>query len=243
MMKLDVLMDGELAGTLSYTAQTHRYAFRYSPAWLSRKARYALGPTLPLELDEAMTEERHSALVRQFFENLLPEGHALDDAASTHKLSKGNLMGLLAALGGETAGALPRTDLRPCLRTRLRWRAAPRHLRHGHRRCLSRASAGAFRVGKLRARLRASLPPGEHRACAHGPARARRPAKGQRGCAGRRGGAQTHRAVAHLGCRRVRAPSQHGTRGGEGRSIPFLSRNAPHREGQRRCSVPARAAG
>ena len=80
MMKLDVLMNGELAGTLSYTAQTHRYAFDYSPAWLSRKVRYALGPTLPLEVDEAMTEERHSALVRQFFENLLPEGQALDDA-------------------------------------------------------------------------------------------------------------------------------------------------------------------
>ena len=122
MMKLDVLMNGELAGTLSYTAQTHRYAFRYSPAWLSRKAPYALGPTLPLEVDEAMTEERHSALVRQFFENLLPEGQALDDAASTHKLSKGNLMGLLAALGGETAGALqlrlPGTDGVPAADTR-----------------------------------------------------------------------------------------------------------------------------
>jgi len=122
MMKLDVLMNGELAGTLSYTAQTHRYAFDYSPAWLSRKVRYALGPTLPLEVDEAMTEERHSALVRQFFENLLPEGQALDDAASTHKLSKGNLMGLLAALGGETAGALqlrlPGADVAPAAATR-----------------------------------------------------------------------------------------------------------------------------
>ena len=122
MMKLDVLMNGELAGTLSYTAQTHRYAFHYSPAWLTRKARYALGPTLPLEVDETMTEERHSALVRQFFENLLPEGQALDDAASTHKLSKGNLMGLLAALGGETAGALqlrlPGTDVTPAAATR-----------------------------------------------------------------------------------------------------------------------------
>ena len=122
MMKLDVLMNGELAGTLSYTAQTHRYAFRYSPAWLSRKAPYALGPTLPLEVDEAMTEERHSALVRQFFENLLPEGQALDDAASTHRVSKGNLMGLLAALGGETAGALqlrlPGTDGVPAADTR-----------------------------------------------------------------------------------------------------------------------------
>lgn len=111
-MELDVLMNGELAGTLSYRAPTHRYAFRYSPAWLSRKGRYALGPTLLLETGEAGeageagTEERHSAAVRQFFENLLPEGQALDDAASTHKLSNGNLLGLLAALGGETAGAL-----------------------------------------------------------------------------------------------------------------------------------------
>jgi len=122
-MELDVLLNGEVAGTLSYTASTHRYAFRYGPAWLSRKDRYALGPTLPLELAvvahgaEAAVQEQHSAAVRQFFENLLPEGQALDDAASTHRLSKGNLMGLLAALGGETAGALqlrqPGTELAP----------------------------------------------------------------------------------------------------------------------------------
>lgn len=105
-MELDVLMNGELAGTLGYTAATHRYVFRYSPMWLSRKERYALGPTLPLETVADTSEEQHSAAVRQFFENLLPEGQALDAAASTHKLSKGNLMGLLTALGGETAGAL-----------------------------------------------------------------------------------------------------------------------------------------
>lgn len=121
-MELEVLMNGEVAGTLSYTAATHRYAFRYSPAWLSRKERYALGPTLPLQAGEAVTEERHSAVVRQFFENLLPEGQALDDAASTHKLSKGNLLGLLAALGGETTGALqlrlPGPEAAPMAETR-----------------------------------------------------------------------------------------------------------------------------
>lgn len=116
-MDLDVLMNGVLAGTLTYTAATHRHAFRYSAEWLSSKARYALGPTLPLEAGEVVTDEHHSAVVRQFFENLLPEGQALDVAASTHKLSKGNLMGLLVALGGETAGALqlrlPGTELVP----------------------------------------------------------------------------------------------------------------------------------
>lgn len=105
-MELEVLLNGELAGTLSYTAAAHRYGFRYSPGWLSRKERYPLGPTLPLEANEGLDEERHSAKVRQFFENLLPEGQSLDDAASTHRLSKSNLLGLLAVLGGETAGAL-----------------------------------------------------------------------------------------------------------------------------------------
>lgn len=105
-MELSVLMNGHIAGTLSYTPAAHLYAFRYSAEWLSRKDRYALSPTLPLVEVEEGSREPHSAAVRQFFENLLPEGQALDDAASTYRLSKGNLMGLLAALGGETAGAL-----------------------------------------------------------------------------------------------------------------------------------------
>jgi len=105
-MELNVLMNGDLAGTLSYTSAAHLYAFRYCAEWLSRKDRYALSPTLPFAEVEEGSRERHSAAVRQFFENLLPEGQALDDAANMYRLSKGNLMGLLAALGGETAGAL-----------------------------------------------------------------------------------------------------------------------------------------
>lgn len=317
MMKLNVLMNGELAGTLSYMAQTHRYAFDYSPAWLSRKARYALGTTLPLEVDEALTEERHSAFVRQFFENLLPEGQALDDAASTHKVSKGNLMGLLAALGGETAGALqlrlPGTDVTPAAATRrplshaelsARIRARPFHpfsvwdgrvrlsiagfqdkiavFEEGGQWALVEggqlASTHILKPEPVTAQLagltgneyfcmrlahwaklpvaevalvhvpepvlvvkrfdrelavgRVALPPGEHRACPHGPAGARQPAKGLRGCAGRRGGARTHRALAHLGRHRVRASGQHGTRCGEGRSINFLSLPNHHAPGR-----------
>ena len=101
-----------------------RLPTRESPtvAHQENAARRSESATLPLEVDEAMTEEPHSALVRQFFENLLPEGQALDDAASTHRVSKGNLMGLLAALGGETAGALqlrlPGTDVTPAAATR-----------------------------------------------------------------------------------------------------------------------------
>lgn len=52
------------------------------------------------------SNEQHSADVRQFFQNLLPEGQALDDAAQANKVSKSNIVGLLAALDQETAGAL-----------------------------------------------------------------------------------------------------------------------------------------
>ncbi|MBC7851883.1 MAG: HipA domain-containing protein [Pirellulaceae bacterium] len=55
--------------------------------------------------------EAHSAIVRQFFENLLPEGDALDQAAHANGVSKSNLVGLMVALGRETAGAIRVTPM------------------------------------------------------------------------------------------------------------------------------------
>lgn len=104
-MRLEVWLDRDLAGELSYDPGSNRFAFDYAPAWLSRPQAYALGPTLPLSPAPA-TPDEHSARVRQFFENLLPEGQALDDAANAYRVSKANLTGLLIALGRETAGAV-----------------------------------------------------------------------------------------------------------------------------------------
>lgn len=75
-------------------------------AGLVDRDRFALSPQLPLSPGADTTPELHSAAVRQFFDNLLPEGLALDAAASGHHVSKSNLVGLLVALGRETAGAL-----------------------------------------------------------------------------------------------------------------------------------------
>lgn len=50
--------------------------------------------------------EEQSQAFRIFFENLLPEGRALDDAAATCKVSKSNSIGLLRTLGRETTGAI-----------------------------------------------------------------------------------------------------------------------------------------
>ncbi|UEO00485.1 HipA N-terminal domain-containing protein [Acidiferrobacter thiooxydans] len=48
----------------------------------------------------------HAVQVRRLFENLLPQGQALDDAVQALKISKSNLAGLLVGLGRETAGAI-----------------------------------------------------------------------------------------------------------------------------------------
>jgi serine/threonine-protein kinase HipA len=105
-MNLDVLIGRTKVGILSHDTATNRYAFTYSPEWLQCEDRFALSPALPLEGRPDASPEIASLDVRQFFENLLPEGPALDIAASVAKVSKSSLAGLLATLGRETAGAL-----------------------------------------------------------------------------------------------------------------------------------------
>jgi serine/threonine-protein kinase HipA len=105
-LTLTVRAHGIPVGTVNHVPTTQRWAFAYESAWLAEKDRFALSPALPLKRDPAQTAEQHSDVVRIFFENLLPEGRALDDAAASYKLSKANSFGLLNALGRETAGAL-----------------------------------------------------------------------------------------------------------------------------------------
>ncbi len=97
-------MAGRLVGTLAFDEATSRYAFTYDQAWLDSAEAFALAPALPLVRVD--NDESHSRAVRQFFENLLPEGTALDVAALTCKVSKANTPALLIALGRDMAGAV-----------------------------------------------------------------------------------------------------------------------------------------
>jgi serine/threonine-protein kinase HipA len=106
MITLAVWLDQDLVGQLSHDAGSNRFAFEYSPDWLQNPRRFPLSPQLPLDAPEHQSAEQHSAVVRQFFENLLPEGEALDHAAQAAGTSKANLTGLLIAIGKETAGAV-----------------------------------------------------------------------------------------------------------------------------------------
>ncbi len=105
-MELEVQLGADRLGVFSHDPSTDRYAFAYAPAWLARADRFALSAALPLVPDKTLSADEHSRRVRQFFENLLPEGEALDNAAAIVKVSKSSIAGLLAALGRETAGAL-----------------------------------------------------------------------------------------------------------------------------------------
>lgn len=105
-MEVVVQLGERRLGTLSHDTQTNRFAFAYAEEWLADLDRFPLAPNLPLISPEIANADAHSAAVRQFFENLLPEGEALDAAALASKVSKANLMGLLIALGREMAGAL-----------------------------------------------------------------------------------------------------------------------------------------
>jgi serine/threonine-protein kinase HipA len=104
-MELEVWLGDDRVGTLSHDGASNRFAFGYTEDWRQAADASPLSPRLPLApLLESL--DAHSARVRQFFENLLPEGKALDDAAAACRVSKSNLTGLLATLGRETAGAL-----------------------------------------------------------------------------------------------------------------------------------------
>ncbi len=104
-MQAEILMDGKVIGVLEHDASTGLFSFDYASSWKEDHQAFALSPTLPLVRIDA-SAENHSAQVRQFFENLLPEGQALDNASSLFQISKSNVMGLLFALGKETAGAI-----------------------------------------------------------------------------------------------------------------------------------------
>ncbi len=76
------------------------FTLRYTQEWLQHQEKYPFSPHLPLDQTSGGAE------VKNFFENLLPEGSALDVAASTHNLSKHDAFGLLAKIGREASGVM-----------------------------------------------------------------------------------------------------------------------------------------
>lgn len=77
------------------------YFFEYDPQWLEQPGGFVLAPQFPLQLERFV-----GLAVRTFFENLLPEGEALDDIVSAIHLRGASSFEVLGRLGAELPGVL-----------------------------------------------------------------------------------------------------------------------------------------
>lgn len=100
--ELGVWLLGERAGTL--WIENGGLRFRYDTHWLERSGAVALSQSLPLQV-----EPFDDQVCRPFFAGLLPEGELRRRIAQQCQLSQANDFGLLAAIGGDCAGAVSLT--------------------------------------------------------------------------------------------------------------------------------------
>jgi serine/threonine-protein kinase HipA len=105
--RLGVYHGQELVGHVA-TDESDRFSFEYDPAWLVSPSAFPISQSLPLGENTHDGEAAHS-----FFANLLPEGNVRFLVARRLGLSEGNDFALLAALGGECAGALVISPSKP----------------------------------------------------------------------------------------------------------------------------------
>ena len=77
------------------------FFFEYDAQWLDQPGGYVLAPQFPLQ-EGSFT----GALVRSFFENLLPEGAALEDVMQALAIRDASPFELLGQLGNELPGVL-----------------------------------------------------------------------------------------------------------------------------------------
>ena len=94
--------DGQRVATLGHDPKTDHWALAYDPAWVARLQSFALSPALPLHPPPGGYP---AGAVKRFVDNLLPEGRALEIAATAQRVSKSNVYALIRALGTETTGA------------------------------------------------------------------------------------------------------------------------------------------
>jgi serine/threonine-protein kinase HipA len=99
MIRLRVWANARPMGWFGHAAG--EYFFEYDPQWLTQPGGYVLAPQF------ALSSERFTgAVVRSYFENLLPEGGALDDVVSALALRDPSPFELLGQLGKDLPGVL-----------------------------------------------------------------------------------------------------------------------------------------
>ena len=102
-LHLEVWIGHHHAGDLVHDRDLNLFRFDANAAWLESPDGFALNAAIA---DRSAPPQTHSSAVRNFFENLLPEGRALEDVIALHRSARGNLFALLALLGREMPGAI-----------------------------------------------------------------------------------------------------------------------------------------
>lgn len=123
-LSLAVYLSDSEVGRLSVDPQ-QQLRFEYTEEW--RQSGFPLAPSVSLSPSAGQEAEWLSAAA-MYFQNLLPEGQALEDVSRSLQISKASVFGLLRAMGSEASGAVhllapdrptPADKLRPIPREEL----------------------------------------------------------------------------------------------------------------------------
>jgi serine/threonine-protein kinase HipA len=98
---LNIYVEKNLIGKVTFDPPTDAFSFRYSADWIANPQAFPLSPAFPLNGNPDTFGS-----IKRFIENLLPEGRALDIVATSQRIAKNNIFGLIREIGRETSGAL-----------------------------------------------------------------------------------------------------------------------------------------
>src|SRR3977135_4618466 len=99
MNRLKVFFEQRLVGTINVDKSGP--GFTYDPAWIGLRGAFPISITMPLR-----SERIASDTFLPWAANLLPENEQLRTLGQLLGMARGDVVGLLSAIGGDTAGAL-----------------------------------------------------------------------------------------------------------------------------------------
>lgn len=98
MHNVEVYFGTKKVATIFYAQDTNEFELLYDEVWILEG--FELSPSL------AFNAKSKSQSIKNFIENLLPEGNALDFLSTYYQISKSNPFAMIKTIGIETTGAL-----------------------------------------------------------------------------------------------------------------------------------------
>ncbi len=96
--KLNLFYKEEKVGILQLEPKTQEFAFAYTHKW--KENGFEISPHIPFD------KVASSSSIKNFLDNLLPEGRALDVFSLFFQITKNNTFAITREIGNETSGAL-----------------------------------------------------------------------------------------------------------------------------------------